>query len=381
MSLSTTPLKFAPAHLFDLLLALVMGSYAFYESWVSQVWRGPVAINTIVVTTSTLFLAFRRTLPFLVLLMVGAAIVGLGIAYGSTQAWSSIFPFVVVVYSAAAYSANVAYVMVTVLIIVVLRDANDPNVHSIADALFSSTLALLSIMAGLEGRRIQHRTLQLDLRAEELELEEAQVAQEAASNERRRIARELHDIISHNLGIVVLQAGAASQVIESNPQQAKDALQSIRRIGQEAISELGGLLGLVREGAEPSLEPQPTLSDIPEMVARAKSAGMQVELSLAPSEIRLSPALELSAFRIVQEGLTNAQKYAKNAHVVICIEIQNLELRISIVDDGPANVKNVGGRRGLAGMAERVAVFGGKFRAGPGDDAGWSIIASMPITR
>lgn len=199
------------------------------------------------------------------------------------------FPFVVAVYSAAAYSPHLWVVVGTVASIVVLRDGNDPNVHSVGDALFSSTLAFLSVMAGVEGRRLQQRTSVLDDRAEDLAREEARLSAEAAADERRRIARELHDIISHGLGVIVLQAGAAEQVIETDPARAREVQRSIRSIGQEAIGELGGLLGLVREGVEPSLEPQPTLADLPQLVDRARSAGMDVELQIDRCDVSLSP--------------------------------------------------------------------------------------------
>jgi signal transduction histidine kinase len=367
--------------LVDVGLALAMGAYALYDVLVNQAWAGPVAVNAVVVTAMTLSLAFRRTLPLAVLMVVGSAIVGLGVAYGSAEAWSSVFPFVVAVYSAAAYSPHLWVVVVAVATIVVLRDANDPYVHSVGDALFSSTLAFLSVMAGVEGRRLRQRSSLLDNRAEDLARDEARLSAEAAADERRRIARELHDIISHGLGVIVLQAGAAEQIIETDPDRAREVLRSIRGIGQEAIGELGGLLGLVREGAEPSLEPQPTLFDLPELVERARSVGMDVELDLDRGDVRLSPALELSAYRIVQEGLTNAQKHAPGARVVARVEVSDHELRVSVLDDGPMTEMAPGGRRGLAGMAERVAVFGGQLRAGPGDQTGWSVNAVLPVPR
>jgi signal transduction histidine kinase len=264
---------------------------------------------------------------------------------------------------------------------VVLRDTNDPYVQSIGDALFSSTLALLTVMAGIEGRRLHRRSSVLDDRTQELAREEARLSAEAAADERRRIARELHDIISHSLGVIVLQAGAADQVVDADPARAREVLRSIRTIGQEAIGELSGLLGLVREGAEPSLEPQPTLADLPQLIEQARRAGMQVDLDVDRGDVRLSPALELSAYRIVQEGLTNAQKHAPGARVVACVQVSGQELRVSVRDDGPVTAAAAGGRRGLAGMAERVAVFGGQLRAGPGEASGWSVEAALPVPR
>lgn len=365
----------------DVLLAVAMASYAFYDVWVNQSWTGPPWVNALVVTAMTLSLAFRRTLPLVVLGVVGGSIVGLGVAYGSTQAWSSVFPFVVAVYSAAAYSRHLRAVLVSVAAIVVLRDANDPNLTSIGDSLFSSTLAVLTVMAGVEGRRLQTRTSRLDDRAESLAREEARIAADAAADERRRIARELHDIISHGLGVIVLQAGAADQIIATDPARAKEVLASIRTIGNEAIGELGALLGLVREGTEPSLEPQPTLDDLPKLVERARDAGMNIDLEVDRGNAHLSPALELSAYRIVQEGLTNAQKHAPGAHVAVRVGVADQRLGISIIDDAPTATTATGSRRGLAGIAERVTVFGGQLHAGPNADQGWAVEASLPVPR
>jgi signal transduction histidine kinase len=205
----------------DVLLAVLMAGYAFYDVWANEYWTGPRWVNAIVVTTMTLSLAFRRTLPLAVLAVVGGSIVGLGALYGSTQAWSSVFPFVVAVYSAAAYSPHLWAVVALIPAIVILRDANDPSLTSLGDSLFSSTLAVLTLLAGIEGRRLQSRRARLDDRAASLDREEARIAAEAAANERRRIARELHDIISHGLGVMVLQAGAADQIIATDPERAK----------------------------------------------------------------------------------------------------------------------------------------------------------------
>ena len=365
----------------DVLLAVVMAGYSLYDVVVNQSWTGPVAVNAVVVTAMTLSLAFRRRLPLVVLAVVGCSLVGLGVAYGSAQAWSSVFPFVVAVYSAAAYSEHLAAVVVGVAAIVVLRDVNDPMLTSLGDSLFSSTLAVLTILAGMEGRHLNVRRSDLDDRAEALRREEERMAAEAAADERRRIARELHDIISHGLGVMVLQAGAADQVLATDPARAHEVLVSIRAIGNEAIGELGALLGLVREGAEPSREPQPTLDDLDALVRQAREGGMAVDLVVERGTARLSPALELSAYRIVQEGLTNARKHAPGAHVSVRVAVVDGELLVAVADDAIRATTAAGSRRGLAGMAERVAVFGGHLRAGPSADRGWRVEAVLPVVR
>lgn len=365
----------------DLIFAAAMASYALYDVLISKSWTGPLAVNAVVVTAMTASLGFRRTLPLTVLIINGASIVSLGILYGSAQAWSSVFPFVIAVYSAAAYGRKLWVVIAFVIATVVLRDSFDPNVKSISDSLFSSTLALLSILSGLEGRRMQRRTINLDSRAEILAKEETRLTALAVAKERQRIARELHDIISHGLGVMVLQAGAAEQVINADPAQARLVLGSIRSIGQEAIGELSALLGLVGADAESSLEPQPTLADLPMLIERARLAGMNVGLDLAIGDASLSPGLELSVYRIVQEGLTNAAKYATKARIEVNVSATDQLISVAVLDDGKSTTVAPGSRRGLAGVAERVSIFGGQLRAGPRERQGWAIEATLPIRR
>lgn len=363
----------------DAVLAVVMATYALYEVVGARPWFGPVEVNAPVVTAMALSLAWRRRFPLAVLVSVGGSIVGLGVAYGSSQAWASLFPFLVAVYSAAAYSTRPWVVCAVVAAAVVGRELNDPFVETLADALFTSTISVLGVLAGLEGRRLAVRSNRLDDRAEALEREEEELAAAAAAGERRRIARELHDIISHGLGVMVLQAGAVQQIVESDPAAAKESLGVIRATGLDAINELGALLSLVREDADSSREPQPALADLPSLVERARNAALDVSLDVDLDGARLSQVLELSAFRVVQEALTNAAKYAPEAHVDVNVRVRDSRLEVSVVDDGVAAPDRPhGGRRGLAGMAERVSIFGGHLRAGPRRGGGWEVEASFP---
>lgn len=358
-----------------------MSSYALYDVVHLRSWPGPLPVNAIVVVGLSAALAFRRVVPFVVLLVVGTSIVTLGVLYGSAQAWSSVFPFVVAVYSAAAYCSTMWAVVVVVIATDVLRDLNDPFIRSFGDATFTSTLAVLTVLAGIEGRRLRQRTVRLDDRAAVLAREEDDLVAAAAAEERQRIARELHDIISHGLALMVLQVGAAEQVVASDPDRARAVMASVRLTGQEAIGELGALLTLMNEGAEQSRQPQPSLADLPALVERANAGGMRVDLQMNTGAVRLSPALELTAVRIVQEGLTNAAKHADGGTVEVVVTATEQQLDIAIIDDGRARTSAPGGRRGLAGMAERVLVFGGELLTGPRPDGGWEVRASLPRRR
>lgn len=231
--------------------------------------------------------------------------------------------------------------------------------------------------AWIVGRTIHARTL----RARELELAQAQVAATAAEHERRRIARELHDVISHSLGVLVLQAGAVEQVLESDPERAREVLRSIRTSGQEAIGELGTLLALARGEPDHSRQPQPRLADLERLLAATRQAGLPVELQLEGERRELPAPLELSAYRIIQEGLTNALKHAAatQAHVLLRYGDQQLELEVR--DNGAGAGNGAGSSRGLVGIKERVSVFGGRFDAGPDASGGWRLQAALPLPR
>jgi signal transduction histidine kinase len=229
----------------------------------------------------------------------------------------------------------------------------------------------------LAGRTIRSRTERTD----ELEREQDERARAAAEQERRRIARELHDVISHSLGVLVLQAGAAEQVLERDPAKAREVMQSIRKTGQEAIGELATLLAVAHGEVESSREPQPSLADLERLTETMRRAGLSVDVEVEGVERALPAAVELSAYRIVQEGLTNVLKHAGHASAKVVVRYTERELEIEISDDGTGGPAGPGGRRGLAGVSERVAVFGGRFDAGPAAGRGWTMRAALPLTQ
>jgi len=261
------------------------------------------------------------------------------------------------------------------LVTAAVQTSFDPEIHIFGDATWDLILLTVTLVVGFAQRT----------RISTLERNQELLAAAAADEERRRIARELHDIISHSLGVLVLQAGAAEQVLERDPERAREVLRSIRATGQEAIGEMGTLLGVIRGEVVASREPQPSLADVGRLVTKMGEAGLDVGMEIEGERRRLSPALELSAYRIVQEGLTNALKHAGGAHARVVLRYSDEELEIEVADDGGAgrngNGNGNGSRRGLAGIGERVAVFGGRLDAGPRADGGWSLRAGFPLDR
>jgi signal transduction histidine kinase len=365
----------------DLALGVALAVFAVLDVLLSPDWLGPVAANVVVMPVAALALLWRRTRPLTSLAAVVACLSGLGIAFGSGESWSSVFIYVTAVYSAVVYGQFPLAAAALAAVGIAVVSVTAPAIDSLGEALWSPSLAILTIGVGLTGRAIRARKSDVERRAEALDREEERRAAEAAAAERRRIARELHDIISHSLGVVVLQVGAAERVLERDPARAREVLESIRATGQEAIFEMGTLLGLLDAGSRSPREPQPSLADVDGLIARMRDAGLSVDLQIEGRRRTLPAALELSAFRVVQEGLTNALKHAGAAHVRAQLGYGEDELQVEIEDDGTGAANGAGGRRGLAGIRERVEVFGGRLDAGPRPGGGWTLHASFPLVR
>lgn len=365
----------------DLIVAAVLGVFAELDVLLSGDWRGPVAINVLVVAAMVVSLVWRRSQPLIALFAVMGGVAALSLAFGSSQTWTSVFLSMVAVYSAVTNAPNPLIVAAVAAIAATVTTLRDPLIHSFGDAAWTSTLFGLTFVAGLGGRSIRARHSALKDRAEALDREEEERATAAAAEERRRIARELHDIISHSLGVLVLQAGAAEQVLDRDPAAVRELLGSIRATGQEAVAEMGTLLGLVRGEPETSREPQPSLAELDRLITKTRQAGLPVELEITGERRRLPAALELSAFRVVQEGLTNALKHSGPSPTRVALQYRDHDLEVVVTDDGIGSSAGPGARRGLAGLRERVAVFNGTLEAGPGPEGGWALRARFPVTR
>lgn len=364
----------------DLALAVALAVLGELDAWFG-LWLGIRAVNALVVPLLALSLAWRRRRPLVTLSIVMGGIVLLSLMFGGSETSTLVFITVVAVYSAAAHLSDRELPVAIPLLIaaVAVHDLRDPQIQTFSDAIWTTILWTLTFLVGLGMRSRQAQTRALENEAGALRQERETAALEAAAEERRRIARELHDIISHSLGVVVLQAGAAEQVLERDPERAREALKSIRSSGLAAIQEMGTLLGLVRGDAETSREPQPTLAELEALIATTKAAGLEVELTIEGTARPLPAALELSAFRIVQEGLTNSLKHAGQVPTHVRVSYRPDELAVEVTNEGGGAVNGFGSGRGLAGIRERVTVFGGQLQAGPRVNGGWTLRAAFPL--
>lgn len=322
-----------------------------------------------------LTLAWRRRFPLATTVAVSVA--GTAEALAGVPLQQPIVPllvFVIAVYSLVTHASRERALVGAAVILMAIALQTVSQHRGVGNFLFP---LVFLIGAWITGRTIYARTA----RATELEREQDARAQAAVEEERRRIARELHDILAHSLGVLVLQAGAAEQVLERDPSRAREVLRSIRATGQEAIEELGTLLALEHGKPEHSLEPQPSLADLERLLTTTREAGLPVDLEIEGERRELPAAVELSAYRIIQEGLTNALKHAGARQARAVLRYRQHELELEVSDDGPGHANGRGSHRGLAGIGERVNVFGGRFDAGPQPEGGWTLRVNLPLPR
>jgi len=217
-------------------------------------------------------------------------------------------------------------------------------------------------------------------RAEIAERERDLVAREAVVEERARIARELHDVIAHHVSMIVLQAGAERRVLEGSNASTREVLETVERTGRSALTEMRRLLGMLRADTNEPLTPQPRLTDLPTLVGQLRAAGLPVDLCVEGDPRELPVGIELSAYRIVQEALTNALKHAGNATASVNVRYGSDSLELEIADDGAEGSTPVAsGGHGLLGMRERVALYGGRLDASPRPGGGFAVRVLLPI--
>ena len=243
--------------------------------------------------------------------------------------------------------------------------------------------AVIPLTAWLIGHSIRAHRRQvagLQERALRLERERDATARAAVAEERARIARELHDVVAHAVSVMVVQAEAARRTLRRRPDESEEALRTVSATGSEALNELQHLLGvLAGDASRPELEPAPGLRDLGSLVERVRAAGLLVELHL-DGEVRSLPrGLDLTAYRVVQEALTNVLKHAGTSQAVVRIRYAGDGLIIEVTDTGRVPAQPNGTGRGLVGMRERVAAYGGELETGPRSDGGYAVLARLPL--
>jgi signal transduction histidine kinase len=337
-------------------------------------------------------LALRRRFPLAVVCIVTAATV----ATPQSVLRLTFYAFVIAVYSAAVYSpyrvATLAALPVSVLLVGTSGDSVTPIVPN-----EYIVLLILVPMAGaaLGLRTWKLRTNEGRTRLSALEREQAEALRQAVEHERARIARELHDVVTHNVSVMVIQAGAARKIMKTSPEQAGEALFAVEAGGRAAMTELRHVMGLLTmdsagEGTDRAedpadeaaeLAPQPGLDQMETLIGRVRDTGLAVDLTVTGPPSPLPPGVELAAYRVVQEALTNTVKHASGATAAVTVAYTTDELRVEVTDTGgrPGKGAATGNGRGLIGLRERLAVYDGTLHTGRRMTGGYRVEALIPL--
>jgi signal transduction histidine kinase len=365
----------------DWLIALGLAASSQYEIWVrsSGTDRAAQAVFALAIT---LPLIWRRRAPLVVMCTVIASALLGGVIYGYFLSWEPFVAFIVAIYSVAAHSERRQAVAGLAIAVAALIPGEVIHALTHEESVDLGFLVVLGAAwaVGRTLRRWRVEAGELWNRADRLEREREQQARIAVAEERARIARELHDVVAHAVSVVVIQAQGAQAALEGEQRPVRDALSSIESTGRQALVEMRRLLGVLRRGDEDlALAPQPSLRHLDALVEHVRDAGLPVELRVDGEATQLPPGVDVSAYRIVQEALTNALKHAGQAHARVVVRYARDELELEISDDGRGPKRNGGGGHGLVGMRERVAVVGGVFESGSKAEGGFLVRARLPL--
>jgi signal transduction histidine kinase len=363
----------------DLAIAAVLTVYAQVEVWVLDLEPKPVA--TLAALVMTVALVWRRREPLRAVMVIFAAVAAeslLGVSLHKPNAPLAVA--LVALYSLGAHAPwRPALLGVgTALAGIWTSVAAQPRFDR-SDFVFTGIIVSGGWLVGRGMHGRVRETAELERRTTELERTREAERQAAVAEERSRIARELHDMIAHSLSVMVVQAGAAEEVAKRHPERVAEPLRSIQETGRQALTEMSRLLGILRGGEEIGLAPQPGLDDLEALLEQTRRAGLPVDVAVEGIRRPLPPGPDLSAYRILQEALTNARKHAGPATVHVTLRYRDEALEIEVLDDGPGARNGFAGGHGLIGMRERVAVFGGELQTGPRPDGGFAVRAELPL--
>ena len=368
----------------DLALAAALGVVIEVELVLTSVRQTPLVPALLLGAVLTAAMAWRSTAPLATLTAVGAVALALALAdtppenLASTTILVAILSFAIGAHLARR-RAQAGLVGVGVLVVVVTALGPD---QTIGDVIFPVVLFAGCWALGRFGRGRAHLTAELRARTEQLERERTERERDAVARERVRIARELHDVVAHSVSVMVVQAGAARSVLDRDPEASVRALGAVEATGREALTEMRRLLGILRpDGEDADHSPQPSLDRLGALIARSRDAGLDVELRIEGRAAPLAPGVDLTAFRLVQEGLTNALKHAGPAHAEVVLRYAPRALDVEVRDDGRGapRVNGDGAGHGLIGMRERVALYDGALETGARDGGGFAIHAHLPL--
>jgi len=329
-------------------------------------------------------LAFRRRTPLGTMLVVAAAVSAPQLFVVLTiTLWAHFLPLLIATYSVVRHAdrERAAAGLLVSVVAVVVQFLRVPSIGTAANVPFAAVPLVVVAAVGRGLRRRDRSHAALTERASRLAEEQEAWAQDAVAAERARIARELHDVVAHCVSVMVIQAGAAEDLLDRDPDGARQPLRAVQHAGQQAVAELGHMLGLLRGDAPAdTLLPQPGVGQLPELIRQVRGAGLPVTYDVDGAPRDLPPGVDVALYRLAQEALTNVLKHARGARATVVLRYPDGGVELAVHDDGRATTAaGPGLGHGLIGMRERVTLYGGTLEAGPRPDGGFAVEARIPV--
>jgi len=379
-------LSLARRYWFDALVLVGVG-FGLAEVVINQGHKngpeGPLWFDVLAMLAITLPLFLRRRFPFGAPVAVGAAIAASSFVDGhlipsgliTNLAAISAFVLMGMLRDRTQAIAGLAYGLGVAAIVI----HNDPNAGA-SNFVFISLVFAIAWTIGLLVSRKFHEADEARERAIEAERQREVRARLAVSDERARIARELHDVVGHSVSVMTVQASAARRLLRPHQDKEREALLVVEKTGREALAEMRRMVGVLRRPEEaPALAPQPSLEQIEGLIEHTREAGLPVELRIEGEPIELPAGIDLTAYRLVQEGLTNTLKHARAQRAEVVVRYEDGYVELTVSDDGQGGGSGGGSGHGLVGMRERVSVYGGELEAGRRAGGGFRLRARLPV--
>ena len=365
----------------DLAIAAVLtaGSQAEILSAHDVEHKAAAAISCVVISG---VLAVRRRLPLLTGALGLTTLVLQQLAIGDVEHTSAVIvvALAVATYSLGAYGPALPSRIIGAVGAVTFLAVAIGKGKPAGDLVFVSLVLFGPWVAGLVLHARHARVVTLEQHTVELEQAGEQRAKQAVDDARQRIARELHDVVAHAMSVIVVQAGAERLVLPPEQASTRAVLEAIEHTSRQALGEMRRLLGMMRAGAdELALAPQPSLTFLPDLCEQVSRAGLPVELEVVGDPAEVPPGVDVSAYRIVQEALTNALKHAGPASARVTVRHHADEVEVEVTDNGRGAHEPSTGGHGLVGMQERVAVYGGQIRTGNRAAGGYAVHVHLPL--
>jgi signal transduction histidine kinase len=370
---------------FDLALAVVVGVLGQLEAWIglgATHRQGPLWVQSLLYAITAALLVFRRIRPLGCLIAIVVVSVAEFAVVGSPEGFAVAVPMLIAIYTVSSRLAwRRSWIALALAVVLWVAWAFlDPANEGFAERLGALVWLAPSTMAWLVGSLVRVTRLNTEQRR----LNREQRAAQAVAEERSRIARELHDVVGHSVSVMTVQASAVRRRLRPEQEIERRALEAVEETGRDALAEMRRMVSRLRAGpGEPELAPAPGLDQIEQLIGSVRAAGLPVSVMITGNPRALSPGLDVTAYRLVQEGLTNALRHARRPrHAQVSIDYGDEQITLAVRDDGePAPPGATAGEpgHGLVGMSERVAMYDGSLIAQPRCDGGFELVATLAL--